>query len=94
MHHHHILFDKYHPGYFGKVGMRYFHKLSNRFYCPLVKVERLWSMVPAEKVAEAGADKAPVLDVSQFGYFKVLDRQGPAPRQAHRRQAEAHLQDR
>jgi hypothetical protein len=24
----------------------------------------------------------------------VLDRQGPAPRQAHRRQAEAHLQDR
>jgi hypothetical protein len=51
-------------------------------------------MVPAEKVAEAGADKAPVLDVSQFGYFKVLDRQGPAPRQAHRRQAEAHLQDR
>ncbi|VAH28065.1 unnamed protein product [Triticum turgidum subsp. durum] len=34
MHHHRILFDKYHPGYFGKV--------------------------------------APVVDVSQFGYFKVL----------------------
>jgi len=74
MHHHRILFDKYHPGYFGKVGMRYFHKLRNRFSCPSVNVERLWSMVPADKAAEAagGADKAPLVDVTQFGYFKVL----------------------
>ncbi|XP_057970022.1 large ribosomal subunit protein uL15-like [Malania oleifera] len=35
MHHHRILFDKYHPGYFGKVGMRYFHKLRNKFYYPI-----------------------------------------------------------
>ena len=72
MHHHRILFDKYHPGYFGKVGMRYFHKLSNRFHCPAVNVERLWSMVPTDKAAEAGAGKAPVIDVTQFGYTKVL----------------------
>ena len=73
MHHHRILFDKYHPGYFGKVGMRYFHKLRNRFSCPSVNVERLWSMVPADKAAEAaGAGKAPLVDVTQFGYFKVL----------------------
>merc|ERR1712093_89031 len=25
-HHHRTNMDKYHPGYFGKVGMRYFHK--------------------------------------------------------------------
>ena len=25
-HHHRTNFDKYHPGYFGKVGMRYFHE--------------------------------------------------------------------
>ena len=50
--------------------MRYFHKLSNRFHCPAVNVERLWSMVPAE--AGAGAGKAPVIDVTQFGYTKVL----------------------
>jgi ribosomal protein L15 len=25
-HHHRTNLDKYHPGYFGKVGMRYFHK--------------------------------------------------------------------
>merc|ERR1712189_61803 len=30
-HHHRILFDKYHPGYFGKVGMRFFHKAMNKF---------------------------------------------------------------
>ncbi|EAZ40640.1 hypothetical protein OsJ_25107 [Oryza sativa Japonica Group] len=73
MHHHRILFDKYHPGYFGKVGMRYFHRLRNKFYSPAVNVERLWSMVPAEQAAKAaGAGKAPLLDVTQFGYFKVL----------------------
>jgi hypothetical protein len=27
-HHHRTNMDKYHPGYFGKVGMRYFHKQS------------------------------------------------------------------
>ena len=81
MHHHRILFDKYHPGYFGKVGMRYFHRLRNKFHCPTVNVERLWSMVPADKAAEAAAapGKAPVVDVSQFGYFKILGK-GMLPR--------------
>ena len=30
-HHHRIHFDKYHPGYFGKVGMRYFHLNKNKY---------------------------------------------------------------
>jgi large subunit ribosomal protein L27Ae len=34
--------DKFHPGYFGKVGMKKYHK------------------------------KAPVVDVTKLGYFKVL----------------------
>ncbi|CDY25779.1 BnaA07g10030D [Brassica napus] len=37
-----------HPGgrgYFGKVGMRYFHKLRNKFYCPIVNLDKLWSLV-------------------------------------------------
>ncbi|KAK9684775.1 hypothetical protein RND81_10G231400 [Saponaria officinalis] len=73
MHHHRILFDKYHPGYFGKVGMRYFHRLRNKFHCPTVNLDKIWSMVPAdvrEKAAKEG--NAPVVDVTQFGYFKVL----------------------
>ncbi|CAN0929369.1 60S ribosomal protein L27a-2 [Linum grandiflorum] len=75
MHHHRILFDKYHPGYFGKVGMRYFHKLKNRFFCPIVNIDKLWSMVPQEvkdKAAKEGGGVAPMIDVTQFGYFKVL----------------------
>ncbi|XP_008784311.1 60S ribosomal protein L27a-3-like [Phoenix dactylifera] len=75
MHHHRILFDKYHPGYFGKVGMRYFHRLRNKFYCPTVNVERLWSLIPddvKESAAAGGGSSAPLIDVTQFGYFKVL----------------------
>ncbi|CBI34865.3 unnamed protein product, partial [Vitis vinifera] len=55
MHHHRILFDKYHPGYFGKVGMRYFHKLRNKFYCPIVNIDKLWSMFGYFKVLGKGA---------------------------------------
>ncbi|KAK3006395.1 hypothetical protein RJ639_016145 [Escallonia herrerae] len=65
MHHHCILFDKYHLGYLGKVGMRYFHCLRNKFHCPVVNVECLWSLVPQEvweKVAGSGA--TPVVDVT------------------------------
>ncbi|CAH8361488.1 unnamed protein product [Eruca vesicaria subsp. sativa] len=73
MHHHRILFDKYHPGYFGKVGMRYFHKLRNKFHCPIVNLDRLWSLVPEELKAKAGKDgKVPMIDVTQHGFFKVL----------------------
>ncbi|KAJ6778538.1 60S RIBOSOMAL PROTEIN L27A-3 [Salix koriyanagi] len=72
MHHHRILFDKYHPGFFGKVGMRYFHKLRNKFYCPIVNIDKLYSMVPQDVKDKATKDTVPVIDVTQFGYFKVL----------------------
>ncbi|ETV72785.1 60S ribosomal protein L27a [Aphanomyces astaci] len=74
-HHHRILFDKFHPGYFGKVGMRQFHLLRNRYHCPTVNVEKLWSLVSAQvkETAEASKDgKAPIIDVTKAGYFKVL----------------------
>jgi len=35
-HHHRINFDKYHPGYFGKVGMRHFNKDNNPRYCRFI----------------------------------------------------------
>ncbi|KAL8550710.1 hypothetical protein ACS0TY_009205 [Phlomoides rotata] len=72
MHHHQILFDKYHPGYFGKVGMRFFHKLRNKFFYPTVNIDRLWSLVPQEVKDKTSKDNAPLIDVTQFGYFKVL----------------------
>ncbi|KAL7196919.1 hypothetical protein ACSBR1_036853 [Camellia fascicularis] len=44
MHYHRILFDKYHPGYFGKVKIK----------------------------AKASPTNAPMINVIQFGCFKVL----------------------
>lgn len=67
--------DKFHPGYFGKVGMRHFHLLKNRTHCPTVNVERLWTLVSEktkEQAEQAKDGKAPVIDATKAGYFKVL----------------------
>jgi large subunit ribosomal protein L27Ae len=73
-HHHRTLFDKFHPGYFGKVGMRTFHHTDNRHYCPSININSLWNLLPKDAQAKAVADKklAPVLDVTKFGFHKVL----------------------
>ncbi|PHJ22161.1 60s ribosomal protein l27a [Cystoisospora suis] len=75
MHHHRINFDKYHPGYFGKVGMRHFHLLKNQYVRPILNVDRLWSLVSKatfEKAEQGKDSKAPVIDVTKSGFFKVL----------------------
>ena len=44
--------DKYHPGYFGKVGMRYFHKMGNLFWKPVINLDKVRSSdlsTPAKK---------------------------------------------
>jgi large subunit ribosomal protein L27Ae len=68
MHHHRINFDKYHPGYFGKVGMRNFHLNRNHSFCPTLNLDRLWSLVGQENMERAAkeADKVPVVDIVQF----------------------------
>jgi len=67
-------FDKYHPGYFGKVGMRHFHLTRNAKWCPTVNVDKLWSLVPAEQKKDltANSELVPVVDTLKFGYGKVL----------------------
>jgi len=68
--------DKYHPGYFGKVGMRYFHRQTNHFWKPVINLDKLWSLVPVEQrekyLADKKSDTAPVLNLLDFGYAKVL----------------------
>ena len=66
-----LFFDS-HPGYFGKVGMRHFHLLKNRYYMPTINVDKLWNLVPADVKQNATESKAPVIDVQKLGYFKVL----------------------
>jgi len=72
-HHHRILFDKFHPGHFGKVGMRYFHKTNQQFYQPAINVEKLWTLVSEDVKEKAkSGDKAPVIDITKKGYYKLL----------------------
>ena len=76
MHHHRILMDKFHPGYFGKVGMRTFHQKKNLSFCPTINIEKLWTLVPGDVYESAkegmGDGVVPVIDVTKMGYFKVL----------------------
>jgi len=69
------MFDKYHPGYFGKVGMRHFHVLGNRRFCDTANIDKLFS-VAGEGVYEAAKTapkgKAPVIDLVAKGIFKCL----------------------
>jgi large subunit ribosomal protein L27Ae len=80
---HRIAFDKYHPGYFGKVGMRHFHYKKNPYHCPVVNIDKLWSMVGLDKrleYAKKTDGTVPMIDVTEFGFFKVVGK-GKLPSQ-------------
>lgn len=76
LHHHRTNLDKYHPGYFGKVGMRHFHYTKNQYWKPSINLEKLWALVPSEKrdqyLKSASDSRAPVIDTLAAGYGKVL----------------------
>lgn len=33
--------NQYHPGYFGKVGMRHYHLLKNHYYRPTINIDKV-----------------------------------------------------
>jgi len=74
--------DKYHPGYFGKVGMRHYNMNKNHFFNPIINLDKLWSLVGEEAREDAAKDTsvALVIDVTQHGVFKVLGK-GQLPNQ-------------
>ncbi|XP_073116192.1 large ribosomal subunit protein uL15y-like [Elaeis guineensis] len=77
MHHHCILSDKYHPGYFGKVSTCYFHRLCNKFYRLAINIDRLRSLIPDDvkkSTVPRGDNSTPSIGVTQFDYFKILGR--------------------
>ncbi|KAK0520151.1 60S ribosomal protein L28 [Tilletia horrida] len=73
-HHHRTNFDKYHPGYFGKVGMRHYHLTRNSTHRPVINLDKLWTLVPAEtrKSVSSSSTEVPVIDTLAAGYGKVL----------------------
>merc|ERR1711957_970010 len=66
MHHERIMMNKYHPGFYGKIGIRVFHKQNNRYFCPTINTDKLWSLVSeaTRNSAAKSKDMAPVIDVT------------------------------
>eukprot|EP01121_Diplochlamys_sp_Union-15-3_P010911 TRINITY_DN311_c0_g2_i1.p1 TRINITY_DN311_c0_g2~~TRINITY_DN311_c0_g2_i1.p1 ORF type:complete len:152 (+),score=19.01 TRINITY_DN311_c0_g2_i1:110-565(+) len=75
-HHNKINFDKYHPGYFGKIGMREYryNAFGSKHFCPTIPVSKLWSLVDEETKQKYKDDSvnAVVIDVTKHGFHKVL----------------------
>lgn len=55
---------------------------KNKFWCPTINVDKLWTLVPENMRLENKdkTDVAPVLDVTEQGFFKVLGK-GKLPKQ-------------
>ena len=72
--HNRTAMDRYHPGYFGKKGIRRFNLQRNRLYAPTINLEKVWSLVTEQsrKLYASNKDRVPVIDVTKAGYFKVL----------------------
>jgi hypothetical protein len=66
--------DKYHPGYFGKVGMRQFHLKNNVNWRPVVNLDKIWTLA-GEGVREQykNTEKVPVIDALQKVKKKIID---------------------
>ena len=68
--------DRFHPGYFGKVGMRHYHLLKNKYYQSIINIDKLFTLLPEDVVKQALEKKdknnAPIIDCVKHGYFKVL----------------------
>jgi len=54
--------------------MRVFHLQRNWKYCPTINTDKLWTLVSEATRTSClkNKDKAPVIDVTKSGYFKVL----------------------
>jgi hypothetical protein len=58
--------DKYHPGYFGKVGMRHFHLKKNPYWRPVVNLDKIWTLAgEGAREQYKNTEKVPVIDALQ-----------------------------
>ncbi|KRX27378.1 Isopentenyl-diphosphate Delta-isomerase II [Trichinella nelsoni] len=61
---------------------RNFHVRKSQYWCPTINVEKIWSLIPetVRRQYSRSKSKAPVIDVVQSGYHKVLGK-GKLPKQ-------------
>lgn len=64
--------------------MRHFHLTRNRYHCPIINLDKLWTLVSEQTRAKykdaKPTDKVPVIDVTKAGFHKVLAK-GTLPNQ-------------
>lgn len=72
--HNRTAMDRYHPGYFGKKGIRVFNLQRNRLHFPSINIDKVWTLLTEQsrKIHADNKDRVPVIDVTKAGYFKVL----------------------
>ena len=75
-HHHRINMFKYHPGHFGKSGIRVFRLHKNREHCEAINLDRLWGLLSDNARQQFIEEKkgCAVIDVTRAGYTKVIGR--------------------
>lgn len=75
------LFSKYHPDYFGKIGMNFFHRKKNANTFKTISLNKIWNLVNlnenplenfSEKLQLINSDKVPIIDCREYGIHKVL----------------------
>ena len=75
-HHERINMFKFHPGYFGKKGIRVFRLHKNRIHCPIINIDKLWNLLSEQARDKylTGKNGVPVIDCVKNGFFKVTGR--------------------
>eukprot|EP01070_Trichotokara_eunicae_P005059 Trichotokara_eunicae@DN4321_c0_g1_i2.p1 len=76
-HHRRTWMTRYHPEYFGKFGQVKGHRNISDKLMRHINVEKLWSLVPEsvrDDVISGKMKDAVVVDITKFGYWKVLSR--------------------
>ena len=72
--HNRTAMDRYHPGYFGKKGIRTFGLQRNRLHFPSINLDKVWTLVTenSRNTFANNKERIPVIDVTKAGFFKVL----------------------
>merc|ERR1711939_350328 len=66
--------DKYHPGYFGKVGMRYFHLTRNQYWKPTINLDSSGHWFPKRPVTNTSLARRPTPLPSSTSFLSATPR--------------------
>ena len=67
-------YTRYHPDFFGKRGMNFYHIKKNAEIKKQISLARVYGLMSEEERYQivANKDKCPIIDVREFGYHVVV----------------------